>query len=158
MNEREREEASLAHERTLQSQVLMSEATAQAGTVVIRTLVLVNGGAVIAMLAFMANLVSSKQPDAFDGVIDALSLFSLGVFTAVVTAGFTYFSNYSSAISVGERSVNWEYPYIRETSSSIRWSRVSNALNVATVILGLASAGFFLAGIVSLKDSMLTIL
>jgi len=147
-----------AHKKFWEMQLRISQSTVDAGTITLRTLVLVNGGAVIAMLAFLANIADLDQPDIFDGVIEALALFAFGVFAALLTAGFTYSGNYAGTMMTSAMDKIWEPPFVVHTPASNRWSFISWTLLLFTVLCGITSAGLFLAGIISLKSSMLSVL
>ena len=162
MNEKEEEieyeHALRQHERLAELGSKLTSAVVDSGAVAIRTLVLVNGGAVIAMLAFLANVVPNGQPDEFDGILGSLSLFAFGVFAATTAAAFTYLTNLSYEVSVAKIERTWAHPFQEKTKSAKRWEATGVFFHVVTIASGIAAMVFFLWGIWSLKAAMIGIM
>ncbi|WP_425081293.1 hypothetical protein [Ruegeria arenilitoris] len=136
----------------------ITTAVIESGIVTVRTLVLVNGGAVIAMLAFLANVVPKGDPNDFDGVLGSLSLFAFGVFAATMTAAFTYLTNLFNEIFLAKIQRTWVYPFQEKTKGSKRWGAVATVFQFVAIASGIASMVFFLWGVWSLKAAMLGVM
>jgi hypothetical protein len=153
-----REHALLEHERLAANIGQLEAAAIESSTIVVRTLVLVNGGAVIAMMAFMANVVATPNAKNFVGVLDSLSLFAIGVFAAVITACAAYLTHLFYSYDKSSTMKTWKHPYSEQTKKSKRcrwWGRVFHIIAVSAAS---ASVFMFLRGVFSLKCAMVGIL
>lgn len=110
------------------SQLEMFRSIILAGQNAMRSSFLLNGGASVALLAFIGHL-AKFSPDKVIGFVNALIPFTLGVLAITVTSGFTYLSQ-------------WLYD-----SESIKVQRFGFALNITNIILGLSSYALFIWGI-----------
>lgn len=93
------------------------------------TSILVNGGATVALLALLGNLVGKVPPVIFDGksaLILSLILFAVGVFLGAIATAGTYFTQY--CYSVGRK-------------------RSATGFHIATVVLVLLSYVMFASGV-----------
>jgi hypothetical protein len=99
-----------------------------AGQNAIRIAILLNGGAAVAMLAYIGKL-SVEASASVSQFALPLFLFVLGALTVAVGAGVTYLSQWFYFSGGG----NW------------RW-RVGFTLNMLAILLGLTSYGLFAAG------------
>ncbi|MGA3164120.1 MAG: hypothetical protein ABSD77_08020 [Verrucomicrobiota bacterium] len=93
------------HEASLE----MFRSVIDAGRTALKTCILINGGAAIALLAFIGNLYSKGNVSIAPGLTSALIHFSIGVFLAGLTSGFTYLAQgcfHRNRIKMGE-IFNW---------------------------------------------------
>lgn len=98
-----------------------------AGQTALRTAFLMNGGATVALLAFLGRL-SDQHQGKIAVFASALVVFVIGVSAITVASGTTYLSQ-------------WFYAH------SEPWKRKTGyVLNFLTIALGLASYGFFIWG------------
>jgi len=107
----------------------MFRSVIQSGQNAVKTSLLMNSGAAVALLAFIGKLTEQRQVHIplFAG---ALAVFVGGVFSIVVASGFTYLSQ-------------WTY------TGSTRWSwRTGTVFNIISIVLGLCSYGLFIWGAV----------
>ncbi|WP_282129516.1 hypothetical protein [Roseobacter litoralis] len=135
---------------------ILNSAAIESGILAVRTLVLVNGGAVVAMLAFLANFYDGSSGSELRGVLNSITLFGLGVFAGVLAAALSYFTNYSYACGVQGFDKTWEHPYIKETPEQKVWYRVGAYFHIAAVCAAIVSTSLFLAGILSLRSVMIS--
>jgi hypothetical protein len=109
-------------------QLEMFRSVIAAGQGAIKSSFLLNGGAAVAMLAFISHLAqfSVKNVHVFAA---CLTPFTYGVLSIAVVSGTTYLSQwfYASSRSSGQRVGFW--------------------LNIVCIVLGLASYGFFAYGL-----------
>jgi hypothetical protein len=104
--------------------VEMFRSVIQAGNNALRTAFLMNGGASVALLAFVGHL-SSVAPERVPTLAPSLAVFVGGVLVAALASGVTYLSQWFYA---GEQS----------------WQRKTGfALNIAAILLGLGAYGVF---------------
>lgn len=112
----------------LASNLEMFRSVIQAGQSAIKSSFLLNGGAAVAILAFIGKLTTS-QPDKIPSFATSLTLFVVGVLIVTVTSGLTYLSQ-------------WFY------AGGKKWQKATGFwLNIITIILGLSSYGLFTWGI-----------
>lgn len=134
-------QATLQHSSDLnkfkhEQDVEMFKSVITSGQNAIKTSFLLNGGAAIAMLAFIGHL-AQFATDKVSEFGCAMFPFTLGVLAISVTAGFTYLSQ-------------WFY-----AEEGITCQRIGLWLNIICIILGLASYGCFVWGMFSVQDLFL---
>ena len=110
------------------SSLEMFRSVITAGQSAIRSSFLLNGGAAVAVLAFISHL-TEKQPDKVAVFADSLIPFVVGVLSITVTSGLTYLSQWF----YGAEDRGWK-------------EKTGFWLNVAAIVLGLSSYGFFAWG------------
>lgn len=108
--------------------------TITAGSNAVKALMLLNGGASIAFLAFIGNLwISGKMNESIPMLVIALRAFCYGVGLAVCCSAFTYFCQYLVQL-------NFE-----KDSQSL--SKAAHAMNIVAVLCGIASIILFFRGV-----------
>lgn len=123
----------LAHAAKLE----MFRSVISSGQGAIRHSFLMNGGASVALLAFIAHLAQIRS-DRIQSFALCLVYFASGVLITTITAGATYLSQ-------------WFY------ASEFNWSRkIGFWLNILCIVLGLASYGIFVWGIYSAYGFFMT--
>ncbi|MCP1418478.1 hypothetical protein J3D47_002721 [Pseudomonas laurylsulfativorans] len=109
------------------SDLEMFRTVIQSGQNAVKTALLMNGGASVALLAFIGKLTEVQQAR-IPVFAEPLTFFVLGVLAIVITAGSTYLSQ-------------WFY------AASESWKqRTGMAFNILSILLGLCSYGFFVWG------------
>lgn len=106
----------------------MFKSVISAGQNAIRSSFLLNGGAAVALLAFISKLTES-QKDKVPLFSDSLIPFVLGVFAITLTSGLTYLSQWF----YGQNDRGWKF-------------KAGLSLNIAAILVGLSSYGFFIWG------------
>jgi hypothetical protein len=114
--------------------VEMFKSVITAGQNAIRSAFLLNGGAAIALLAFISNLTTNK-PDKVAEFSSVLMPFVIGVLAISLTSGFTYLSQ-------------WLYASENETSK-----KAGFWFNMLCIALGLSSFGFFIWGMIRASEA-----
>ena len=113
-----------------ESDLEMFRSVITAGQNAIKSSFLLNGGAAIATLAFVGNLVQyNLEKVALFG--ECLLPFTYGVLAVAVTSGFTYLSQWFYA-SPNSKVIEWDLGF---------------KLNILCIIIGLSSYGFFIWGL-----------
>ncbi|MGU9821981.1 hypothetical protein [Pseudomonas sp. LF090] len=116
-----------AHKGDHASDLEMFKSVIQSGQAAVKTAFLMNGGASVAILAFIGKLTESNKQSIPDFAW-TLTLFVTGVFLISVTAGLTYLSQ-------------WLY-----ADESARKQKAGFVLNIGAIIVGLSSYGMFIWG------------
>jgi hypothetical protein len=148
------EHALKEHGRQHRTIEVLNNATVESGTIAVRTFVLVNGAAVIAMLAFLANVYEAGNLEHFSDVIHSLSLFAYGVFAAVLTAAVTYIVNYLHTAMLASNIHQWEHPYVVSTNATKRFGIAANVCHFLAVLSAGVSLVLFLAAVLSFKNAL----
>ena len=118
----------------------------------VRALVLINGAAGIAVLAFLGNLVaggSDFQSGLMKNAVMPMIWFSWGVVSAVLSIGFSYLTNYSITKSSTLTYRTYSHPYIEETTKSKFWSCWGESFRLAAILAVIVSVFLFVKGIYS---------
>lgn len=98
----------------------------QSGQSALKSCILINGGASVALLAFAGHLVRQAEPAiSVRSVALAMSAFVGGVFAGGLASGLTYLSQWFFADD---------------------WDKTGLSLNIAAILVGLASLGCFCWG------------
>jgi len=105
----------------------MFRSVIQSGQNAVKSALLMNGGAAVALLAYIGKLTETQQLR-IPVFAEALAIFVLGVFAIVVSSGSTYLSQWFYA-----EEATWK-------------QRVGLGFNLFSITLGLASYGFFIWG------------
>nr|WP_310616674.1 hypothetical protein [Pantoea cypripedii] len=108
------------------------KSTIAVGANACRAFMVMNGGAAIALLAFLGNIWNkSSNPDASKAIALSLVVFCLGVLASGVCAGMTYFAQFS----FGSSQLGQIKPWL--------WAgRITNALAILSGIASLIAFGY----------------
>jgi hypothetical protein len=132
--------AEKAHENQIEFARAANLAAVSTGTETVKAILLINGGACVAVLAFIGSLVSRGQ-----GVTDlagSLVWFAAGAVFAVMSAAFGYLTNLSYFSESNARTRHFDEPYVRDTNASRRH-------HVAGCITRWVTIGCSIAGILA---------
>ena len=135
-----------------------NEASISSGFGVLKSLLLINGGAAVALIALAGSSfsgeVGSKYIDAAR-FFDSLMWFGLGVASAVLGSAFAYFINYFYTAAASKRNLSYDYPYLIDTKATKRWNYAGLACHILALISAGCSLGVFLAGMASVRAAIL---
>lgn len=115
----------IAHASNLTARSLeLFKSVIQVGQSALKASMLINGGAAVALLAFMGKIWGTSTSSEVAGSISmAIFLFCIGIFLSALASGITYLS---------------------QTLHSIEKANVANRLNVITIFLVLGSYSIFI--------------
>ncbi|MPY76557.1 MAG: hypothetical protein GEU87_20150 [Alphaproteobacteria bacterium] len=153
--EQKRALAERVHDQELDFMYRANEAAVTAGNHVMRALVIINGGAAVAMLAFIGHLISADKIKFMAKLAELTSpliWFASGVASAAVGIGFAYFVNYCIGAASSAKSRHYEHPYIRETTASVRWGRATYVLQILSMLSGVGSLLLFVLGMLEIRN------
>ena len=119
-----------------QSNLEMFRSAINAGQNAIKSSFLLNGGASIALLAFIGHL-AQIQADKVPVFAESLLLFTFGVFAAAVMSGLTYSTQF-----IGASTRPWA-------------KKVGNISNVLCILVGISSYGMFIWGLLNTYQAFL---
>ena len=116
-----------------ESNLKMFDAVLEAGKTAINALIVINGGAVVALFSALSSLAGNPRGASFASQL-ALPLldFGAGVFFAVLSFGLRYFA---------------QEMYINSTNERDRFQRIGNAIKLAAIGAGILGILMFAIGI-----------
>jgi hypothetical protein len=145
-----REDAHRAHDKLDEIHRYVDQAAITAGQFALRMVLLINGGAAIALLTFVGSL-PKEQKRLF---ANTLVWFASGVALAVAALALAYFTNYLMAGLASSRLRTWEYPYVQPGPTTSRYFILNRIFHYAAVIVGLASLAAFVFGMLRVRDAL----
>lgn len=151
-----RRDAERAHDRESEFGRQNNEAAISTGTLLVRTAILINGGAAVAILGFMGALVGKGGIDAngLGQVAGGLTWFSCGVALAAFAMAIGYVVNYLTAAISNSRKRTWEHPYVVDGRHTRIYLWIRAALLLLAVIVAVFSLLAFIGGTLEVKASV----
>jgi hypothetical protein len=135
----------------------VNEAAIKAGETAIKTLMLVNGGAAVSVLAFIGGLVGQGRVTVkqMTDVSSSLLWFVAGVALAAVALAFSYFTNFGH-VNLGRSKLHtWQHPYVIDGPTTNRWwwwSLIFHSFAIAAAVLSLVA---FVVGAIDVRASII---
>jgi len=150
LHEQARRAAQRAHDRSEAFARQINEAAINGANLALRTLLLINGGAAVALLAFINGLPTEQKR----GVAATLDWFTWGVAAAVAGLACAYFTNHGLAVQ--ERSKTWtdKPPYVIEGANTKRWSNFVLLFRFLAIVVGIGSLVLFIVGMLSVRAAL----
>jgi hypothetical protein len=140
--------AELAHERDFARHERLDNYTVESGQNAIKAVGIINGGAAVAFVALMGNIVDSDVLKQIDRELIArcFLIFSGGVVLSAMASGLSYVTHYCHTGQNANQILNFEHPYVHETPKSRRW-KIAGApdiiaeatTNIEHVLIGVIS-------------------
>ncbi len=157
-------EAELAHSTQMDYAFRLIEATNTDSNIVLRALLIINGGACIALLAFIGKLLPTSPNDTENiSVIgslltESLIWFAWGVAATIVAMVFSYATSYCAAHSAVECRRDYNFPYVHKTDKSNKWEKRSRMLHYLWAGTTGIAVVFFILGILGVSEIVSTLL
>ncbi len=149
-----REHALRAHDRNSEALQNFNKAAIESANIAIRSLLLVNGGASVALLAFVGAVESGNSEINSRVLVEPIRWFAFGVGAAVLTALFAYLVNLLDALIAGSMSRNWDHPYIHDTPMAKKLIFRRRLLFFAALLAAVFSAISFFLGVWSITAAL----
>jgi hypothetical protein len=151
--------AARAHDRRDAAVAGYDSATYTSGGAALKIGMLVNGGAVVALLAFLSSLLQSgvDQGTSLQQFSYALSLFAIGTGFSGIAAGLTNWRHFSSARSEASKALNFDPPYIHDTTLSKKWASKARLAQCIAVFFGVASILLFFGGVLAVQLAIISL-
>lgn len=131
-----------AHDVEKEHGFRLNEAAINNANLVLRALLIINGAAALALLAFLSNI-ESAMPDEAAPLIS----FAGGVAVTAIAMGLAYFTNYCYTTASVERVRSYKHPYIQENDKSSRWIKIGLWSHIVAVGLVIFAIVFFICGV-----------
>lgn len=115
----------------------------------LKALLLLNGGAAIAMLGFVATMATGERASLLDlsEVVSVLQIFALGAGMAVLATGFAYVVMYFQAAVAQSFDLIDEPPFYRNSNKTTLLTRIYKIFHIFSVLTAFASLGSFGLGV-----------
>jgi hypothetical protein len=136
--------------------VEVNRALVESGNLALRMVILINGGAAVAVLAFIGGMASQGKLsiEQMRELTSNLIWFTSGVAVGGLALGFVYFTTFAVMMTAHNYEARSEHPFYLETAASKRWWFAGEGLRAAAVLLGLGSLLLFIAGALDLRDAV----
>lgn len=151
-----RQYAIAAHERSYQSIADARKSALDAATTTVRLLILINGGAVVALLAFAGALETGESGSAVTLGSLAMSIrwFALGVGLSAFAAACIYFVSMLDAEILASVKHIWEHPYVLEEKGATRRLVIRGIFYWSGLLLALGSLAGFFVGVFQVTEAI----
>ena len=156
MNEdSERNAAQRAHENLTEFTRQNFEAAFKSGQIALRSVVLVNAGAAVAVLFFLGTIATKVAVVQMSVVAHSLIWFVAGITCGLVALTSAYLTNLYDA-KVGT-SVNqtWVYPYSQPGHDTSYFVRLSRVVHIVAILAGAASLLLFIVGMWDIRSAII---
>jgi hypothetical protein len=113
-------------------------AAVSTGTETVKAILLINGGACVAVRAFIGSIASKVTVTDLAG---SLVWFAIGAVAAVISAAFGYLTNLSLSSETNTKTHHFDVPFVRETEASRRHHAagcVTRWLSICCAIVGMS--------------------
>ena len=139
-----------AHDRSEAFARQINEAAINGANFALRMVLLINGGAAVALLTFVGGLPAEQKR----AVAATLDWFTWGVAAAVAGLACAYFTNH--ALAVKERSKTWidKPPYLINGPNTKGWSKVVLVFRFLAIVVGTVSLVLFIVGMLSVRTAL----
>lgn len=150
------EHAKRAHDLNRQDSAEFRKAAVESANLAIRSMVLVNGGAVVALLAFVGAIASKDfgYVPKVDDLVTPIWWFALGVGLSSILAALAYLVNMLDADITNSVNFTWKHPYVEDTSSALRLRGFRTIIHVSALIIAVATLCVFFRGILGVTDAI----
>jgi hypothetical protein len=122
----------------------------------LRNLLLINGGAAVAILAFMGSVISKDAGShkIIGDIAGGLTYFASGVIASVTALGLTYFVHFATGLAAASQKAVWEHPYIVPGKHTAWLARLKIGLHILAVALAVLSAVLFVISLLAVKNAV----
>jgi hypothetical protein len=156
VEEQRKRDAERVHDRYDSVQDLTNVEAVTNGREGIKALMLINGGAAVAMLGFVGALAAkgSSVLTQMVPVANSLMWFAVGMAVAVVAFGLSYCANFCYAQAVSKYQRTYDHPFIVASDDSKWWQRNGAFFHWGALAASVAGLICFLVGIWSVRGAI----
>ncbi len=157
--EQNRQDAHRAHDASTEFWHRVNDAALENANLALRTAVLINGGAAIAILTFVGGMAAKDKVGVAQVTAMAGSIlwFAFGVAFAALAMLFAYFTNYSVVAVENSKIKIWEHPYIQPGPRTKWLFRLSKSIHFLAVLFGFTSLVLFVVGMFAVWNSLVSL-
>jgi hypothetical protein len=159
-HEMRREEAHRAFDNSNAFHTYTNKATIESANLALRTLIVINGGAAIAVLTFLGGVASKEKIDfeKVGNVAHTLRYFAVGVALALAGMAFSYLTNYFMASIESSKTRTYDPPFIADSPKTDLMKKVNGVFHAAAFLSALVSLVLFVAGMYIASDKITNLL
>ena len=151
----DRKAALRAHESLTEFTRQNYDAAFRSGQMALRMVVLVNGGAAIAVLFFLGTIAGRVTVIQISAVVHSLIWFVAGITCGLLALTCGYLTNLYDANVGTSLNQTWEYPYSQPGRYTQYFVRVSRLAHILAVAAGAASLVLFVVGMWDVRAAIL---
>jgi len=152
------EHAKRAHDQVLKAALDFRKSAIESANIAIRAMILINGGAVVALLAFVGALSSADNSKFSINIIDiAISMrwFAFGVGLSATVAALAYLVNMLDADIENTKILSWEHPYSEDREITKWLTKLRVCLHVVAILIAVLTLGVFFYGVFVVTRAMI---
>lgn len=151
-----RENAHRAHDANTAFHTYVNQAAIDSANLALRTLIVINGGAAVAVLTFLGGVASKDKIDfAKVGVVaGTIEWFAWGVALGVAGMALAYFTNYAMAGIAGRKSLTYMHPFVVENAKSTLWQKLNIVFHLFAIAAAIGSLILFMVGMLATSDAV----
>jgi hypothetical protein len=150
-----RKTAERAHESLTEFTRQNYQAAFQSGQLALRTVVLVNGGAAVAVLFFLSTIAARVSVVQISVVASSLLWFVAGITCGLMALTCAYLTNLYDANVGTSLSQTWEYPYNQPGRYTHYFVRLSRFVHILAILAGTASLLLFVVGMWDVRSAII---
>lgn len=123
----------------------------------IKSTMLINGGASIAILAFIGQLHEGgkEEFDLANLLMESLVYFAIGAGISSMAMVCAYFANYFYFSSAQTMSISNKYPYIHNNFTSNRWNNTAIFFHVLGIVFVIMSISIFIYSAILIRNAII---
>jgi hypothetical protein len=151
-----REDAHRAHDNSVAFHTYTNQAAVESSNIALKTLIVINGGAAIAVLTFLGG-VASKEKIEFATVAPVaytIRYFAWGVALTMAGMAFSYLTHYFMAGVEGSRVKTYTHPYIVDGPGTPRMRLLNGFFHIAAVVAAFSSLVLFVVGMYAASNKI----
>ena len=150
-----RKTAERAHENLTEFTRQNFQAAFQSGLIAVRTVVLVNAGAAVAVLFFLGIIATKVSVAQISVVASCLVWFVAGITCGLIALTCTYLTNLYDANIGASLSQTWEYPYNQPGPTTHYFVQLSKVVHILAIAAGAASVVLFIVGMWDVRSAII---
>jgi len=151
----DRKAAQRAHENLTEFTRQNFEAAFKSGQIALRSVVLVNGGAAVAVLFFLGVIATKVSVAQMSLVASSLIWFVAGITCGLIGLTSAYLTNLYDANIGTSLSQTWEYPYNQPGRYTQYFLRLSRFVHIVAIVAGSASLLLFVIGMWDVRAAII---
>lgn len=151
----DRKTAERAHENLTEFTRQNYEAAFKSGQIALRTVVLVNGGAAVAVLFFLGAIAARVSVVQISVVASSLIWFVAGITCGLIALTCAYLTNLYDANVGTSLSQTWQYPYSQPGRYTQYFVRLSRFVHILAILAGTVSLLLFVVGMWDVRSAII---
>jgi hypothetical protein len=156
-NDFDRTAAQRAHDALTRFTRQNKEAAFRSGELALRAVVLVNGGAIIAVFFFLGSIATKATAAQMSVTAQSLIWFTAGITSGLIAQVSAYLTDLHDAYVGTSISQTWEHPYTQPGRDTQYYLQMSRITHIVAIAAGCASMLFFLFGVWDVRAAIMLV-